>query len=65
MNDEGWQPIGEEQVHIFTFYQTPQLIVDRLKQRTWQLTDEELAGEVAMLEAAIAAHTDDPLKPMN
>lgn len=66
--EEGWRPVGDASACEFTTYRAPQIIVDSLRRRvassTWRMTDEALAEEIAFAEAAIAARTDDPTRPV-
>ncbi len=66
--DNGWTPVGEEQVHKFITPRSPQDHIDALRNRTWSrtwsLSDEELNAGVAVVEAYIREHYPDPTAPI-
>ena len=66
--DNGWQPVGDEQVHTFLTPRSPQAYVDALRARmwshTWTMSDDLLNAGIAAVEAYIREHYADPTAPV-
>lgn len=65
----GWRAAGAAGVHAYTHQRTPMEFLETHRQRlfsgAWTLDEDLLARGVAAMEAAIAAHFDDPYAPVD
>lgn len=67
LEEEGWQPIGEEQPHTYVVERSPMDVLEGARQRLWsslwRLTDDEIERGAAAMRAAIEAQYPNPEQP--
>ncbi len=59
LEDEGWQPVGEEQFHSYIIERSPLDVLEGTRQRLWsslwRLSDDEIERGAAAMQAAVEA----------
>jgi ubiquinone/menaquinone biosynthesis C-methylase UbiE len=68
LTDNGWKAVSSDQVHRYSYEQTPQSFVEGLRQRlwsrTWSLTDEQIEASARATQEAINRDVADPTQPV-
>lgn len=68
LENEGWQPVGNDVTHTYSFECTPLSYLDNFRSRiwssTWKLTDEQIALGVEAIQKAIAEEYQHPEQPV-